>query len=84
MIYNLGNGHGHSVREVIDVARAVTGVDFPAVETARRPGDADILIASSERISRDLGWEPRIPDLKTIIASAWTWHTGHPRGYAED
>jgi UDP-glucose 4-epimerase len=84
MIYNLGNGHGYSVREVIDIAREVTGVDFPAVETARRPGDADILIASSERISRDLGWEPRIPDLKTIIASAWTWHTSHPRGYAED
>jgi UDP-glucose 4-epimerase len=84
MIYNLGNGHGYSVREVIDAARAVTGVDFPSVETARRPGDADILIASSERISRDLGWEPRTPDLKTIIASAWTWHTSHPRGYAED
>jgi UDP-glucose 4-epimerase len=84
MIYNLGNGRGYSVREVIDAARAVTGIDFPAVETARRPGDADILIASSDRISRDLGWEPRIPDLKTIIASAWTWHTSHPRGYAED
>jgi UDP-glucose 4-epimerase len=84
MIYNLGNGHGYSVREVIDAARTVTGIDFPAVETARRPGDADILIASSDRISRDLGWEPRIPDLKTIIASAWTWHTSHPRGYAED
>jgi UDP-glucose 4-epimerase len=84
MIYNLGNGRGYSVREVIDAARQVTGIDFPAVETARRPGDADILIASSERISRDLGWEPRIPDLKTIIASAWTWHTSHPRGYAED
>jgi UDP-glucose 4-epimerase len=84
MIYNLGNGRGYSVREVIDAARQVTGIDFPAVETARRPGDADILIASSERISRDLGWEPRIPDLKTIIASAWTWHTSHPRGYVED
>jgi UDP-glucose 4-epimerase len=84
MIYNLGNGRGYSVREVIDAARQVTGIDFPAVETARRPGDADILIASSDRISRDLGWEPRIPDLKTIIASAWTWHTSHPRGYAEE
>jgi UDP-glucose 4-epimerase len=81
MIYNLGNGHGYSVREVIDAAREVTGIDFPAVETDRRPGDADILIASSERISRDLGWEPRIPDLKTIITSAWKWHTTHPRGF---
>jgi UDP-glucose 4-epimerase len=81
MIYNLGNGRGYSVREVIDAARTVTGIDFPAIETDRRPGDADMLIASSERISRDLGWEPRFPDLRTIIAAAWAWHIARPRGY---
>ena len=83
MVYNLGNGRGYSVREVIDVAREVTGVDFPAVETDRRPGDAARLVASSERIRRDLGWQPRIPDLRDIIASAWAWHKAHPHGYAD-
>lgn len=83
MIYNLGNGHGYSVREVIDIARDITNVDFPAVESARRPGDGARLVASSERIMQDLGWEPRFPDLRTIIASAWTWHTSHPQGYSD-
>jgi UDP-glucose 4-epimerase len=83
MVYNLGNGRGYSVREVIDVARKITGVDFPAIETDRRPGDADRLVASSDRISSELGWEPRFPDLGQIIATAWTWHTAHPRGYAD-
>ncbi len=81
MTYNLGNGRGYSVREVIDIAREVTGIDFKAVESARRPGDAARLVASSERIMRDLGWEPRTPDLRDIIASAWAWHTAHPHGY---
>ncbi len=81
MIYNLGNGRGYSVREVIDVAREVTGVDFPAIETARRPGDGARLVASSERIQRELGWEPRYPDLRDIMAMAWKWHSTRPRGY---
>lgn len=81
MVYNLGNGRGYSVKEVIDVARDVTGIDFSATATDRRPGDADMLIASSESINQDLGWEPRYPDLKDIIASAWKWHTTHPNGY---
>jgi UDP-glucose 4-epimerase len=87
MIYNLGNGRGYSVREVADVAREVTGQDFPVVEAARRPGDADMLVASSEQINQDLGWEPRYPDLRTIMESAWAWHQTHPHGYeygAED
>ncbi|WP_119071805.1 UDP-glucose 4-epimerase GalE [Aggregatilinea lenta] len=84
MIYNLGNGRGYSVREVIDVARQVTGIDFPAVESPRRPGDADMLVASSERIAQDLGWEPRYPDLRDIVSMAWTWHTTHPQGYAAE
>lgn len=81
MTYNLGNGTGYSVKEVIDVARDVTGIDFPAIETERRPGDADRLVASSARIQSDLGWEPRYPDLNEIITSAWKWHTTHPHGY---
>jgi UDP-glucose 4-epimerase len=83
MIYNLGNGRGYSVREVADIAREITGQDFTVIETDRRPGDADMLVASSDRISRELGWEPRFPDLQTIIKSAWTWHISHPNGYAD-
>lgn len=83
LVYNLGNGRGYSVREVIDIAREVTGVDFPAIETDRRPGDADRLVASSERIHADLGWTPRFTDLRDIIASAWAWHTAHPNGYGD-
>ena len=81
MVYNLGNGTGYSVKEVIDVAREVTGIDFPAIETDRRPGDADRLVASSTRIQSELGWQPRFPELKDIVASAWKWHTTHPHGY---
>ena len=81
LVYNLGNGQGYSVREVIETAREVTGHAIPAVETPRRPGDSPRLVASSERIRQELGWEPEIPELKTIIASAWEWHKEHPRGY---
>jgi UDP-glucose 4-epimerase len=84
MTYNLGNGQGYSVREVIDVARAVTGHGLPAVEAPRRPGDGAILVASSELINQELGWIPRYPDLKTIIASAWAWHSSHPQGYKKN
>ncbi len=81
MTYNLGNGQGYSVRQVIDTARQVTGHPLPAVETARRPGDGAILVASSEKINDELGWKPRYPDLKDIVASAWAWHRTHPNGY---
>lgn len=81
MTYNLGNGQGYSVREVIETARAVTGHAIPASETARRPGDAPTLVASAEKINDELGWVPRFPDLKSIIASAWEWHSHHPNGY---
>ncbi len=81
MTYNLGNGHGYSVREVIDTARKVTGQNFKAVEVARRPGDAAMLVASSEQINNDLGWVPQYPTLETIISSAWKWHQSHPHGY---
>jgi UDP-glucose 4-epimerase len=72
-VYNLGNGEGYSVREVLDVARAVTGHPVPAVERDRRPGDPARLVASSDRARRELGWEPAKPKLETIITDAWTW-----------
>jgi UDP-glucose 4-epimerase len=81
LIYNLGNGHGFSVREVIEAARRVTGHPVPTVEAPRRPGDPALLVASSERITREMGWRPRYPDLESIIASAWRWHQQHPHGY---
>ncbi|NOY97722.1 MAG: UDP-glucose 4-epimerase GalE [Chloroflexi bacterium] len=83
LICNIGNGTGYSVREVIETARAVTGHPIPAVETPRRPGDPARLVASSEKIRRELGWQPEYPDLRDIIASAWEWHRTHPDGYEE-
>jgi UDP-glucose 4-epimerase len=74
LIYNLGNGQGFSVREVIDAARRVTGKPIPVSEEPRRPGDPAILIASSEKIRRELGWEPEHPTLDDILGSAWAWH----------
>ena len=81
LIYNLGNGKGYSVREVIEVARKVTGHPIPTIETPRRPGDAPMLVASSERIVRELGWQPKHPRLEDIVRSAWNWHKTHPNGY---
>jgi UDP-glucose 4-epimerase len=81
-IYNLGNGAGFSVREVIEVAREVTGHPIPAMEVERRAGDPPALIASSEKIRAELGWQPRFPQLHDIIAHAWAWHQAHPDGYA--
>jgi UDP-glucose 4-epimerase len=83
MVYNLGNGTGYSVKQVIDVAREVTGHPIPARVTPRRPGDAARLVASSEKIRAELGWKPRVPDLSEIVASAWEWHRSHPRGYGD-
>jgi UDP-glucose 4-epimerase len=83
MRYNLGNGNGYSVRGVIETARRVTGHPIPAGIRPRRPGDPAILIASSAAIRRDLGWQPRHPDLHEIVESAWQWHRTHPRGYGE-
>ena len=81
LVYNLGNGKGYSVREVIETAREVTGHPILVEETERRPGDSPRLVASSEKIRNELGWEPQIPDLKDIIHSAWSWHQSHPDGY---
>lgn len=80
-IYNLGNGEGFSVLEVVQAAREVTGAEIPVWITGRRVGDPAILVASSKRISTELGWKPKYPDLKEIIATAWEWHKRHPNGY---
>jgi UDP-glucose 4-epimerase len=83
LIYNLGSGSGYSVREVIETARQVTGHPIPAKELPRRPGDAARLVASSQKIKRELGWAPKHDDLREIISSAWEWHQSHPKGYSE-
>jgi UDP-glucose 4-epimerase len=82
--YNLGNGRGFSVKEVIDMAREITGHPIPAEVTARRPGDPAELIASSEKIRQELGWRPQHDKLRDIIASAWHWHQSHPNGYSSN
>jgi UDP-glucose 4-epimerase len=81
--YNLGNGQGYTVREVIETAREVTGHPIPAVDGPRRPGDPPTLVASSEKIRQELGWAPRFPDLHDIVQSAWDWHRAHPHGYED-
>lgn len=81
--YNLGNGQGYSVKQVIETAREVTGHPIPAQVTPRRAGDPAILIAGSETIRKELGWVPQYPDLRSIIQSAWNWHVKHPNGYED-
>ncbi len=82
LILNLGSGAGYSVRQVIDVAREVTGLPLAAVEKPRRPGDAPILVADASAARARLGWQPRMTDLHEIVASAWAWHRAHPQGYS--
>jgi UDP-glucose 4-epimerase len=79
--YNLGNGEGYSVIEVIEAARRVTGAEIPIVVSARRPGDPPALVSSSRLARSELGWQPDHPDLEAIIESAWRWQKGHPHGY---
>ena len=80
-IFNLGNGVGYSVKEVIETARKVTGHPIPVKEEARRAGDPARLVASGKKAKEILGWEPEIKDLADIINSAWKWHSKHPNGY---
>ena len=82
-IFNLGNGIGFTVKEVIDTARKVTGHPIPAKITPRRAGDPAQLIASSEKAKTILGWHPEHADLEEIIATAWNWHKNHPHGFAK-
>jgi UDP-glucose 4-epimerase len=80
-VYNLGNGAGFTVREVVEAARRVTGQSIEAVEAPRRAGDPPTLVASSEKIQADLGWKPEKPELETMISDAWTWMRDHLNGY---
>ena len=79
--YNLGNGEGYSVREVIETCRQVSGKEIPAIEEPRRPGDPARLIAGSQKTIEELGWKPRYATLEQIVDSAWRWHSAHPHGY---
>lgn len=81
--YNLGNGQGFSVNEVIKIAGEVTGKEIKTVMADRRPGDPAILVASSEKIKKELHWKPKYDDLHTIIETAWNWHKAHPDGFRE-
>ncbi len=80
-VYNLGNGKGFSVKEVIETAREITGHPIPAEIGARRPGDPATLVASSDKIRQELGWQPEYSNLRDIIKTAWAWHQSHPNGY---
>ncbi len=83
-IYNLGNGNGYSVREVIQATEKVTGKKIKSIESSRRAGDPARLVASSEMIRSELGWTPEFPELDKIIETAWNWHRKHPNGYKEE
>lgn len=82
-IYNLGNGNGYSVREVIEMGRRVTGKKISSIESPRRQGDPARLVASSEKIRGELAWAPKYPELETIVETAWKWHREHPNGYGD-
>ena len=83
LIYNLGNGRGFSVRQVLEVARKVTGHAIPAMDSPRRPGDPPVLVASAQKIQQELKWQPKYPNLDSIVSSAWEWRRKHPNGYEQ-
>jgi len=81
LVYNLGNGKGYSVREVIETVKEVSGKDFKVTEVDRRPGDPPVLTADASKAIKELGWKTEFPDIKPIVESAWKWHTENPNGY---
>jgi len=81
--FNLGNERGFSVREIIHVCEAISGISIPWKPAAKRSGDPAILVASSKKIKRELGWSPRYSEIRDIVRTAWTWHSSHPRGYGD-
>lgn len=83
-VYNIGSESGFSVREVIAACERVTGIKIIVEETERRSGDPAVLVASSKKIKSELGWERKYPDMETIVAHAWNWHTSHPQGYVKE
>lgn len=83
LVFNLGNGKGYSVREVIETVKKVSGKDFTVIETDRRPGDPPVLTADASKAKTQLGWNTDFPQLEKIIQSAWTWHNNNPNGYPD-
>lgn len=83
LVYNLGNGNGYSVREVIETVRKTSGREFKVIETARRPGDSPVLTSDASRAKDELGWQPQKPRLEEMVESAWKWHTENPEGYQD-
>ena len=81
-VFNLGNGEGFSVREVIATCERISGAKIPVLEQPRRPGDPPRLVASATKAHQELGWKPRFPSLEDIVRTAWSWHQKHPGGYA--
>lgn len=81
--FNLGNGDGYSVRQVIQMCEKVTGTKIPAVEKPRRPGDPPKLVAAADKAIRELGWRPKFPKLEDIVTTAWAWHKKNPNGYPD-
>jgi UDP-glucose 4-epimerase len=81
--FNLGNGDGYSVRQVIETCERVTGQKIPSIPKARRPGDPPKLVASAQKAVQELGWKPKHPTLDDIVATAWNWHKRHPNGYPD-
>lgn len=83
LIFNLGNGQGYSVRQVIETVKKVSGKDFKVTETDRRPGDPPVLTADATKAIAELGWKTKYPELETIIETAWKWHNKYPNGYQD-
>jgi UDP-glucose 4-epimerase len=83
LIYNLGNGNGFSVREVIETVKQVSGKDFKVVTTERRLGDPPVLTSDATKVRNELGWKPEKPELEGMVSSAWKWHNEHPDGYPD-
>ena len=83
LIYNLGNGNGYSVRQVIETVKKVSGKDFRVIEAERRPGDPPILTSDATKAREELGWVPEKPELEQMVADAWKWHNENPDGYPD-
>jgi UDP-glucose 4-epimerase len=81
--FNLGNGDGYSVKQVIQMCEKITGKKIPTVEKPRRPGDPPKLVAAADKAINELGWKPQFPKLEDIVATAWAWHVKHPTGYPD-
>jgi len=83
LVYNLGNGNGYSVRQVIEAVKRVSGKNFKVTEAERREGDAPVLTSDASKAKKELGWEPELPELEKIIETAWKWHNDFPDGYPD-